>query len=104
MTFLFPPVHVATCRIFIVWFSISSYNTSLNYVPIYTVYCKASPTQNGQVEKADTVGRGHGRGRGRGRGHGRGHGHGHEPKLIFQPFCSVGQKLNMVIHWLKLFA
>ena len=55
------------------------------------------------MEKADTVGRGHGRGR----GHGHGHGHGHEPKLIFQPFsalCSVGQKLNMVIHWLKLLA
>ena len=57
----------------------------------------------GQVEKADTVGRGHRRER----GHGRGHGHRHEPKLIFQPFsalCSVGQKLNMVIHWLKLLA
>ena len=57
--------------------------------------------QSGQVEKADTVGRGHGRGPGRGHGHG----HGHEPKLICQPFsafCSVGQKLNMVIHWLKL--
>ena len=51
------------------------------------------------MEKADTVGRGHGC------GHGRGHGRGHGPKLIFQPFsafCSVGQKLNMVIHWLKL--
>ena len=33
----------------------------------------------GQVEKADTVGRGHGRRCG--------HGHGHEPKLIFQPFA-----------------
>ena len=44
----------------------------------------------GQVEKADTVGRGHG--------------HGHEPKFIFQPFsalCSVGQKLN-IIHSLNV--
>ena len=55
------------------------------------------------MEKADTVGRGHGRGR----GHGHGHGHGHEPKFLFQPFsalCSVGQKLSMVIHSLKLLA
>ena len=47
------------------------------------------------MEKADTVGR----------GRGRGHGHGHEPKFIFQPFsalCSVGQKLYMVIHSLKV--
>ena len=51
--------------------------------------------KNGQVEKADTVGR----------GRGRGHGHGHEPKLIiFSALCSVEQKLNMVIHWLKLLA
>ena len=33
-----------------------------------------SAVVSGQVEKADTVGRGCG------------HGHGHEPKLIFQPF------------------
>ena len=49
-------------------------------------------SETGQVEKADTVGRGHG------------HGHGHEPKCIFQHFsalCSVGQKLN-IIHSLKV--
>ena len=34
---------------------------------------------HGQVEKADTVGRGHGRGR----GHGHGLGRGHEPKFFF---------------------
>ena len=43
----------------------------------------------GQVEKADTVGRGHGSGR----GHGRGYGHGHEPNSFFSPLqCSTEAK------------
>ena len=44
---------------------------------LHVAYCLEWDDDMGQVEKADTVGR----------GRGRGHEHGHEPKLIFQPFA-----------------
>ena len=43
------------------------------FVHVHSLCNVNGMVSNGQVEKADTVGRG------------RGHGHGHEPKFIFSP-------------------